>query len=223
MATITNYATLTQAIIDEAEDDGVEFAAFIPVAIDNAEEILFKELDLPDLEIPATGSLTINSNTLNKPNGYKLGNYLKITTSTGSKLLKKRRDDYIQDYWPNPILTGEPKYYADLSSSQFVIAPTPDSGYPYVLKYPGVPTKLSNSNQTNYFVNNCHPILFAASMIEMSRFMKAWNQVQVWQSYFNELRDAWNIEAMRNRRDDGSSPQSPDGPNTLKHTIKGNA
>lgn len=223
MAAITNYTTLVQAIIDESEDNGEEFAAFIPTAVDTAEEILFKELDLPDLEIQATGSLTVNVNTLSKPTGYKLGNYLKITTALGSKLLKKRREDYIQDYWPLSTVLGEPKYYADLSSGQFILAPTPDSGYPYVLKYPAVPTKLSASNQTNYFVNNCHPILFAVCMMEMSRFMKAWTQVDVWAKYFAELRDAWNIEAMRNRRDDGEMPNNPEGPNTLKSAVKGNA
>ena len=74
MAKITNYTTLVAAVQEVSENDGSEFLAYIPTAIGLAEELLFKELDLEDLETKATGSLSSNVSTLNKPSGYE---YLK--------------------------------------------------------------------------------------------------------------------------------------------------
>jgi len=224
MATITSYNTLVQAIKDAAEDDGTEFDAYIPTAIDLAEELLFRELELPDLETKYTGNLTQDNNTLAKPTGYKFGNYFKIVVSGSNVILKKRRDDYIQDYWPDPTVSGVPKYYADSSVSNFIIAPTPDDSYEYELKVTVPPTKLSVSNQTNYFVNECQDLLFYACMIEMSRFMKAWSEIEKWASVYAPSRDDWNLNAARTRRDDGSVPSAPSsGPNSLKHTIQSNS
>jgi hypothetical protein len=221
MSSITSYTTLVEALQAAAEDDGAEFEAFLPTAIDLAEELLFKELELPDLEDKVTGTLTQDSNTLLKPTGYKFGNYLKIVVDGENVLLQKRRDDYIQDYWPDPTVTGVPKYYADSSSTEFILAPTPDSGYVYELKATIPPVKLSTSNQTNYFITECQDILFAACMLEMAKFMKAWSQIQVWQGAYSTARDSWNMNSGRTRRDDGSIPNTPDsGPNTLKHTAQ---
>lgn len=215
--TINSYNNLVQAIQDAAEDDSAEFQAYIPIAIDTVEELLYRELDLPDLEQPITGSLTINLNTLAKPPSYWWGNYLRIFDAQGNTInLKKRRQDYIQDYWPNATVTGTPKYYCDQNGGFFLLAPTPDIAYNYEIKYPVQPTKLSVANQTNYFVLSTHPALFYACMAEMSRFMKAWAQLPTWEQKYAAYKQDWNLAAMRNRRDDGATPMNPDnGPNEV--------
>ena len=220
MASITSYSTLLQAIVDVAEDDSVEFSAYIPTGMDLAEERLFKELELPEVPTKVTGSLTQDNRMLTKPASYKYPHYFRITVSGAGRLLEKRTDDFIQDYWPTPTVTGVPKYYADSSSTEFIIAPTPDSGYSYELKATFPPTKLSVSNPTNYFVNECQDVLFAACMVEMAKFMKAWSQVTVWKAYYEAARDSWNINSKRLKRDDGQTPNSPQGPNTLAQAVK---
>ena len=221
MAIITNYSTLVQAIKDEAEDDSVEFAEFIPIAIANSEDLLFKELDLPDLEQKSTGAFSINSTSVTKPSGYKFANYFKFYDSVNAKdvILQKKREDFLIDFWPNSNLAGTPKYYSDESSTQFKVVPTPYLAFNYELKYTKQPDKLSSTTTTNYYTNNCPDILFQACMIEMSKFMKAWSQITVWENKYNQLKTAWNIEKQRQRRDDGVVPNNPSsGPNTIKHT-----
>jgi hypothetical protein len=57
-------------------------------------------------------------------------------------------------------------------------------------------------------------------MAEMVRFMKAWTQIQAWESAYSAARDNWNMNAMKFRRDDGTTPQNRgSGPNDLKHTV----
>lgn len=221
MASITTYATLVQAVIDTAEDDSTEFAAYIPTAIDLAEERLFKELELFDLETKVTGALTINSFMLDKPTGYKYANYFKVNISGSDRILEKKREDYLIDYWPNTTVADAPKYYADYSATQFRITPTPNLGYTYEIKYTKQPTKLSTTNSSNYFVEQCKDVLFFATMMEQARFMKAWSQATAWEDQYNKARDAWNINSVRQKRDDGQKPSNPQGPNDLNNAVKG--
>jgi hypothetical protein len=222
MADIQSYADLVSVIQNVAEDDGSEFTSYIPYAISLAEQRLNRELDLPDLEIAVTGTLSATINTLPKPSGYRFANYFHIINSLGAvQVLKKRREDYINDYWPNPSLTATPKYYADQSATTFQLAPIPDVSYQYRIKYTAEPNRLGVSTQTNYFTQRCVDILYAAAMVEMTIFMKAWQQITIWEQAYKELKDGWNLTMARNRKDDGETQRNPDNPiNTVENAPK---
>ncbi len=200
MAIINDYTALLAAVQNTAEDDGQEFANYMPIAVDLVEEFLFRDLELPDLEQKTPPStLTAGSPTLTKPAGYKFANYLKIVVDGKNIFLKRRRDDYIQDFWPDPTVTDVPRYYSDSAINTFTLAPTPVQAWNYELKFSSKPTKLSATNLTNYYTDNCEDLLYYAMMVEMAKFMKAWPQVQVWSQIYGAARDAWNVEAMRKR------------------------
>ncbi len=136
-------------------------------------------------------------------------------------VLKKRNEDYLEDYWPDPFIQAPPKYYGDGSSTSFTIAPTPDASYFYELKYTGQPTKLSISNPTNYFTDKCRDVLYFACMVEVAKFMKAWSQVQVWEQPYQQAIANWNTQEVRKRMDNGEMPNNPlGGNNTLKLAQK---
>jgi len=220
MVAISDYTTLVTAISATAEDDGAEFTDYIPTAIGLAHDTLLREMDLPDLEKKVNGSMTFQYNRIDKPDDYRFADYLFITVNNKKKLLRFRQNDFIVDYWPDDSQIDVPKYYSDFSATEILLAPTPDLSYTYELKYTGFIDQVSDTVPTNYFTDYCPHILFYAVMTEMSRFMKAWSQVQFWQSEFTKARDTWNIEMGRKRRDSGEVPNSGSGPNTLKHTIQ---
>ena len=220
MASITNYTTLVEAIISVTEDDGVEFAEYIPTAIDLAEERLFRELDLPEIETKQTGNTIPNMRRVQKPANYEFSSQFIVN----GNILKKKTESFIRDYWPVETNVGIPKYYTDEDEENFIIAPTPATNLPYELKYTAKPNKLSSTNQTNFYVENCNDVLYAAALLEVAIFMKAWSQVQLWEGKYTQHRDTWNLQQARYRRDEGIMPNSPDtGPNSLKHTINSNA
>lgn len=225
MVAITNYATLIQALKNEAENDGIEFSEFLPTAVDLAEEKLFRELELPELEEDIQNTITGGTNFIIKPLNYRITDALQIKDSNNKFVtLKKKLASFIRDYWPDETATGTPKYYADKSETQFVIAPTPASTLTYILRCVKQPSKISQTNTTNYFVNRCPDLLFYACMLELCKFMKAWSQVPVWEAKYAKAQESWNVEAMRYRRDGQITPNSPDdGPNSLKHTIQTNS
>lgn len=219
MSGINSYGTLIQAVIEAAEDDGAEFAAYLPRAVDLAEKRLFKDLDLPDLEQKASGNLNTGSAVFIKPEGYTFGNFVYITDQNGKrKLLKKRREDFIQDFWPDPTELGEPRYYGDSLETGFLIAPTPDFDYAYEIKYTSKPQGLSTSNQTNYFTRRCSELLYYATVIEMLKFMKAYEQIGTWQQDYSDAALKWNIEMIQKRRDDGANAQG--GPNSKRQIVE---
>lgn len=222
MAAITNYTTLVSNIQEITEDDGAEFLTYIPTAIDLAEERLIRECDFPELEQSDFGSLTQGLPTLPLPTGYKTIQFFNVTLTSGDrKFLIFKPDDYIIDYWPNASTQDEPKYYGlEGTTNNLVIAPTPDSAYSYQLKFTKSPTKLSDSNQTNYFIDNLKDVLFSACLQECAKFLKAWSQVQVFEGEYQRSRAAWNEQAARQRRDDGNTPANPEGgQNTITHTL----
>lgn len=224
MAKIIDYATLVSAIQEVSENDGAEFLAYIPTAIALAEELMFKELDLEDLEIKVSGSLIQGSSFLAKPAGYEYANFLTVTVNSNKQFLKKRQEDFIIDYWPNSSILDTPKYYGDASETQFIIAPAPDITYPYEIKYVAKPEGVSASSTTNYYVTSCSDTLFYASMIQMSIFIKAPEQIKVWSSAYTTSRDSWNMSDKRTRRDNGSIPFNTDnGTNIVTQTAQSNA
>ena len=218
---IVDYTSLIQALSATAEDDSNEFMSFIPIAIDLAEETLFRELELPDIEIKAPGVFVPGTVAQAKPTGYRYCNYFKFKDAQGKNVfLKKRRDDFLQDYWPDPTLTDVPKYYSDASVLTFDLAPTPDVAYVYEIKYTRQPLKLTATNATNYFTDRCQDILFLRCMLEMSTFMKAWTQVPIWQAGYDALKASWNLSMARVARDDGHTPENlSNAPNTIKGSV----
>ena len=224
MTTITNYNTLVAAIQEEVEDDGQEFLAFIPTAIDLAEERLFRELDLPAIEEKGNGFLVANSPVMTMPANLRFENYFYVLVDGKKRTLRKRTEDFLNDYWPDNTVTDVPKYYALGTETQFVLAPVPDQSYAYEIKFTKKPPKLSSINQTNYYVNNVKDCLLFASLVEMAKFMKAWSQIDFWEKDFTRARDSWNLEMMRKRRNDGETPANPEGNiNSIKHTIQTNS
>lgn len=221
MAVITNYTTLVENVIALLENDDTEFSAYIPTALALAEERLVRENDFSDLETKTTAAVTANNPLITKPSGVNYVKYLNITVAGDKRILLKKTDDFIIDYWPNSTNTGVPKYYADESETQYLLAPTPDSAYTYEIKYVKAPGKLSTTNATNYFVSNCPDMLFKATIVEMVKFMKAWNQIQIFEADYQAARESWNLEQAMKRRDDTSTPQNPEGSqNTLKSTVQ---
>ena len=52
----------------------------------------------------------------------------------------------MQSFNPNPATTGSPRYYGQFDVDNFIIAPTPDSGYTVELHYFYRPASLTTSN-----------------------------------------------------------------------------
>lgn len=217
MARITGYDSLVQAVIDTAEDDSAEFSSYIPTGLDLAEVRLAREMDTLGLISVVTVTAQSSIATITKPTGYKNGQDLwYVNASTGERVVvKKRTYSYVLDYWPIASSVGNPKYYADVDVSTFILAPTANASIAMTLRYEGRPPVLTTSTSTNYFTEQCSDALFFALMVELSRFSRNTTQEQLYEQQYTNSRDTILNEARRQRRDNSGTPE-----NGTLNTIK---
>ena len=215
MARITNYTTLKQAVIDEAEDNSQEFESFIDTAIGLAEEALIDDLEIVDVKEIATVNLVAGDKLVEKPENYNflLDAILQENTDTSTAILEDsvlrfQTNDFIEMYWPDEAETGVPKYLGDYDEDSFLVAPTPDANYSLELVYQAIPEPLSATNEVNVLVKKTARALFAKVMEEMSLFQKAYEEANLWTQRYEARMNRINNKGMKQRRTD-SNTQSP--------------
>lgn len=212
-----NYTYLVNEIIAACEDDGAEFLAFVPYAVNRAEEKLTKDLDDYGLVTYTSVAVSNGNNLVTLPSGTRVIKNFNII-SNGTKInLLPRTDEFINDYWPVSSSTGEPKYYARRNNTTVLVAPTPASTYDGTIVEQSRPTALSSASQTNYFTDFCYDTLFLAAMEVVTAFQKDFAASDFYKNRYNEEIQKQQNQARRTRRDDTQAPASPaGGDNTLK-------
>lgn len=218
-----SYNAIVSAVQEVAEDTGTEFVAFIPKSIEAAQLRLQKEIDLEGLRTNTSVAVSASDRLVSKPTGYRFMHtaFLFDSSSGTETLLKFAKPDFARDYWPVATSTGVPSYIApNYSETEMLLAPTPDKNYTIRMGVQADEATLSASNQTNFYTDKCGEALFYGTMVEQSRFMKAWDQMQFWeQSYLNAVQGL-NNQGRRQRQQDGEQQENIEGsPNTLLGTV----
>ena len=213
MSTIVDYNSLVSALQNATEDDGTEVLDYIPTAIQLAEERMTKEIDTFGLLINVNVSGSSMNRLITKPTDYRFAYNVIYRTSANSEEvpLRKRTQEFCRDYWPFANVSGAtPKYYADYSPTQFLIAPTPDADCIFTLSYGAKPASLSSNVSTNYFIDWFPDALFYCSMIELCRFQRNLESSGAYeQAYVNTMQGA-NNQGRRERRDSNIDPKNPE-------------
>ncbi len=206
--TIPNtYNNLVTAIQEELEDSGAEFINNIPSAIRRAEDRINRDVDGLYNTYVTTVTCTSAVREVSKPEGHKLTFTLNALTGTTISPLVKRTQDYIDDYWPDIVSVGTPKYYADLDKTTIIVAPTPNTNQKLVFNYSKTNTYLSSSNQTNNIIDYYQDLLFKATLVEQCKFARMPEAMQMYEQDYLIL--LANIsEETRRERTDNTSPRN---------------
>lgn len=89
------------------------------------------------------------------------------------KFLLNKDVNFVQDYWPDDGLTGEPVYYADFDVDNLLIAPTPDAAYSAEMHYYYRPESLTTvSSGKTWISENAGPALLYGCLAEAYTFIK---------------------------------------------------
>ena len=166
--------TLKQSIQDWTENDESTFVAELDFIIKNAEERIFKSVDLDYFRKNVTSTLTSSDQYLTVPTDYLASFSLQITTSGSESFLLQKDVNYLREYTPAASTTGLPKYYARFDENNFILAPTPDSAYTIELHYFYRPASLTAGADggTTWLSTNAPYALLYGSLIEAYTFMK---------------------------------------------------
>ena len=203
----TTYTTLKSDIQAYTENDAQEFQDSLDRVIENAQLRISREIDLSAFRKYATASLsdsgTSNDRFLAKPTDMVIDRFMFLTVSGEFVPLLGKTPEFMQSYWPNPNLTGVPRFYTDWDDDTFLLAPTPDSAYLATLGYTRRLPFLSASQETNWLTDNAGDCLLYACLIESYKFMKSTEieaDIKSWQEEYNRTKAALQIEEQSRQR-----------------------
>ena len=129
------YATLKSTVQDYCETSETTFVNDLPTFIQEAEERILKNVELPVFRKNVTGTATASNTYLSTPSDFLAPYSLAVSSSGSYSYLLFKHVSFIRDYTPNPTTTGLPKYYALFDDTTFLLGPTPDSNYTFELHY----------------------------------------------------------------------------------------
>jgi hypothetical protein len=189
-----NYAELTQAIRDYAENDEATFVSQIPTFVRQTEERIFRSILLPELRKHTTLTAVSGTQLLDRPADFLSPFSMAVIDGDGNYYYLLEKDvDFVREAFPDPTTTGLPRYYAqydgDTSSSEgrFIFGPTPDSGYSVALHYYYDPESIVTAG-TSWLGENAEQVLLYGALTEAYTFMKG--DADVMQFYEKKYQEA---------------------------------
>jgi len=166
-----SYATLLTDIPAFLENDSAELANNLPTIIQNAQDMMFRDLTIAELFGTYSGSLTQSSISLPRPSDILTLRGMTILTTSGLVSLNYRDRGYMEKFWPDQSQTAIPIYFGVLNDNTFMAAPTPNSSYFYTIQYKKRLAYLTTSSPTNYLTDNCYDALLAACCLGAAQFV----------------------------------------------------
>jgi hypothetical protein len=165
--------TLTASVQEWTQNDESTFVAEIPFFIKNAEERIFKTVDLDYFRKNVTGVATSSNKFLQKPSDYLATFSLSLVSSGSNVFLLQKDVNFLQEYHPDPTVTGTPKYYAQFDVDNFILAPTPNANFTAELHYYYRPASLTTDDSGSTWIStNAPDALLYGTLVEAYTFMK---------------------------------------------------
>jgi len=170
-----NYSELQTAVEDSTENtfSATDFATLTKLA----EQRIYNSVQLPILR--KTSTLSLTGQNVNVPTDFLSVYSLAVILASGSyEFLLNKDVNFIREAYPDPAVTGTPKYYALNGTStalvqRFLFGPTPPVS-PVLsaeLNYFYYPESIVTATNT-WLGDNFDSVLFNAVMLEAARFMK---------------------------------------------------
>jgi hypothetical protein len=175
-----NYSELRTAVQDACENtfSDTDFATLTRLA----EQRIYNSVQLPILR--KTSTLSLTGQNVNVPTDFLSAYSLAVVLASGAyEFLLNKDVNFIRESYPDPAVTGTPRYYALNGTStalvqRILLGPTPPVS-PVLsaeLNYFYYPESIVTATNT-WLGDNFESVLFNAVMVEASRFMKQENDI----------------------------------------------
>lgn len=212
----TWISQLANLMVQDATD--ANFLTFVPGCIDYAEQRIYRELDLQVSRVIDTSGTTISGEqqfTLPTAQGVfvvveqiNLFNPAGTTAATGSRIpLIPATKEFINAAWPsNSSNTGTPQWFAPVSNTLYLLAPSPDAAYTAEVVGTIRPTPLSSTNTTTFLTTYLPDLFMAASMVFATAYQRDFGAQsdnpqasESWESQYKILMASASVEELRKR------------------------
>lgn len=205
-----NYTELAQALQDYLETSETSFVNNIPTFVRQAEERIYRSVQIPELRKNATAATTAGNQYLARPSDFLSVFSLAVVDGAGNYSYLYDKDvNFMREAYPNPTTEGLPKYYAQFDGDQtgasegnFILGPTPDSAYTVELHYYYDPPSIVDTN-TSWLGTNAETALLYGSLVEAYTYLKGdGDMLQLYTNrYMEAMAQLFGID-LRSKRDE---------------------
>lgn len=204
-----NYTELTNAIQTYTENYESTFVASIPTFIRQAEQRITRSVLIPEFRKNVIGSLTTGNRYLSRPSDFLSAFSIAVITGDGAYTYLYDKDmNFMREAYPDPTVTGMPKYYAQFAgdsvestNGSFLLGPTPDDDYQVELQYYYDPPSIVDSG-TSWLGENAPTALLYGTLIEAYTFMKGdADMMTIYKTRYDEALAQIGIIDVRGKRD----------------------
>ena len=157
----------------------------IDTFIQQAEERIYNSVQFPAIRKNVTGTTTSSNRYLSSPSDFLAVYSMAVIDGDGNyEYLLNKDVNYIRAAYPNPSVTGLPKYYALFGPTttndsppvitneySFILGPTPDAAYSIELHYYYYPESIVTAS-TTWLGDNFDSALLYGSLVEAYTYMK---------------------------------------------------
>jgi hypothetical protein len=182
------YNSLVQDIKDYLERGNLndeKVIRQIPRIINNAERSLADRLKIQGYRYVLTSATTTGNPVIAKPDNWRNTVSINIGTGSGSntrRTLRTRSYEYLRSCYPNDTQLGLPQFYADYDQNHWIIAPSPQTNYPFEAIVYRLPDLLGETNQQNYLTQYTPNLLLYSCLTAMEPFLRNDSRMPLWKS-----------------------------------------
>jgi hypothetical protein len=163
--------TLKAAIEDYIQSTEASFVSNLDNIIAQAEDRISKAVILPSARKAADITLTNGSVVATLPSDF-LAPFSLLINSAGLFTAAAYADvSLIRELYPNPLMTGVPRWYSMMTSSTIVLSPTPTSGLSATLNYFYKPASIVTGG-TSWLGTNAENCLLYGCLSEAYTYIK---------------------------------------------------
>lgn len=233
-----NYGTWLSeiALLSQFNADDPNFLSNLPSCSDYATDRITRELDLLNTNTStSTPTVTVGTRIVNLSALNPVFNVIRdinLVTPFGTTdpnlgsrtplVISSRA--FMDNVFGSSIVTGVPEHWRPVTDQIIEVAPFPDMAYNLEVIGTVRPSPLSPSVATNWISTYLPDLLIAASMIQMTGYMKNYGaqsddpqQGLSWEDQYTKLRDSAGVEdAMRKYYATGWSSQLPNAYNPAR-------
>ena len=165
------YAELTAAIKDYCQNTETNFGAAIDTFIKQAEQRIYRSVNLPVNRKNVAGTITDGNQYLAMPTDFLFPLSLTITSSSNQIFLINKDANFIRATYPNASTEGVPKYYGVFASDTFIVGPTPNADFTTELHYYYEPASIVDTSPS-WLGTNADTVLLYGCLLEAYTYMK---------------------------------------------------
>lgn len=197
--------------------DNEDYLTVLPNIIDDAEQRIYRELDLLSTIVRDTGgTLTPNSRnfTLPQTNGRfvvteSMNVFTPVGTTTNRRPLRQVSREFLDQVYGNETATSAdayPEYYAMITDQQIIVGAAPGAAFTMEVIGTIRPTPLSSTNTQTYLTLYLPDLFLAEALIFGYGYMKDFGAMTddpqasaSWSAHYKDLWVSANTEEQRKR------------------------